>query len=73
MAFLIFTVLGEYCFYRMVKERLGLPKDQTIVFNVHRFPENFSGHGLFSLISFIHREDKSKSGTDRKNMNKLTV
>jgi len=39
---------------RMVKERLGLPKDQTIVFNVHR-------------------EDKSKSGTDRKNMNKLTV
>jgi len=39
---------------RMVKERLGLPKDQTIVFNVHR-------------------EDKAKSGTDRKNMNKLTV
>jgi len=39
---------------RMVKERLGLPKDQTIVFNVHR-------------------EDKVKSGTDRKNMKKLTV
>ena len=41
MAFLIFTVLGEYCFYRMVKERLGLPKDQTIVFNVHRFVANW--------------------------------
>jgi len=39
---------------RMVKERLGLPKDQTIVFNVHR-------------------EDKAKSGADRKTMNKLTV
>jgi len=39
---------------RMVKERLGLPKDQTIVFNVHR-------------------EDKSKSAADRKNINKLTV
>jgi len=39
---------------RMVKERLGLPKDQTIVFNVHR-------------------EDKAKSGTDRKNVKKLTV
>ena len=24
--------------FSMVKERLGLPKDQTIVFNVHRFP-----------------------------------
>ena len=23
--------------FSMVKERLGLPKDQTIVFNVHRF------------------------------------
>ena len=54
----------------MVKERLGLPKDQTIVFNVHRF----SGVWLrLSLTSLINREEKVKGGTDRKNMNKLTV
>ena len=57
----------------MVKERLGLPKDQTIVFNVHRFPANSSGLEFLSIKTFIHREDKAKSGTDRKNMNKLTV
>ena len=57
--------------YRMVKERLGLPKDQTIVFNVHRFA------GVWLLLSLtssnINREEKVKGGTDRKNMNKLTV
>ena len=55
----------------MVKERLGLPKDQTIVFNVHRFA------GVWLLLSLtssnINREEKVKGGTDRKNMNKLTV
>ena len=40
MAFLVFPALAKYCFHRMVKERLGLPKDQTIVFNVHRFVTN---------------------------------
>ena len=36
-------VLCINCFHRMVKERLGLPKDQTIVFNVHRFVANCCG------------------------------
>ena len=40
MAFLMRPVLAKWCLYRMVKERLGLPKDQTIVFNVHRFAAN---------------------------------
>ena len=31
----------------MVKERLGLPKDQTIVFNVHRCAENFDWISFF--------------------------
>ena len=57
--------------YRMVKERLGLPKDQTIVFNVHRFA------GVWLLLSLtssnINGEERVKGGTDRKNMNKLTV
>ena len=56
--------------YRMVKERLGLPKDQTIVFNVHRF----AGIWLWLSLTFlIYREEKVKGGTDRKNMNKLTA
>ena len=70
-----FGKMSSSNFRRMVKDRLGLPKDQTIVFNVHRFATNLSGTGsLFNIVMyFIHREDKAKSATDRKNMNKLTV
>ena len=66
-----FGKMSSSNFRRMVKERLGLPKDQTIVFNVHRFA------GVWLLLSLtssnINREEKVKGGTDRKNMNKLTV
>ena len=75
----IIDILKQYCctqwtsfVFSMVKERLGLPKDQTIVFNVHRFP--FYDLLLWEILMFIvHREDKSKSAADRKNINKLTV
>ena len=35
-----FGKMSSSNFRRMVKDRLGLPKDQTIVFNVHRFATN---------------------------------